>query len=779
MKITAFTQTSRNIFENKAKPVKLKPRVLLTDLPIDKTLVTNFRYMGYKGLLDHQLKAFSFFYPIEVPNDLAVKQMLIKKDNAFFHKQFSRIMLSFNTSAGKTIIAMLFLDAYLRRSFGGKAVYCVPYKALADEMAQKFQKVFKGIWKVGISTGDFSSVTIKNIDKFNIIIITYHKLDSLLRKDKSGKLRSLISCVAIDEFHMIGPVLEDVVVKLKTTNIPIIALSATVGNRKELGEWLSDKDIPSVIVHSDFRPVKLKRGIFVHSKEPYIEFEDGSTEKMKILAKNSFTNAVVNFLDQGMPTIMFRQTRNNTMKTAASVSSWISGHRQWRTKRVKTSKTSSGEALDQVIQHKCAFHHAGMVRADKNTVESLFRERKLAFIAATTTLSTGINMPASVGFVEIMRYNAEKRGMVPISKNECLQCMGRIGRPQYDSYGTAMIILNGEKKTSSWIHNTVEQLKEDFFVGPPDPIFSSYHEKKNLSSVILGAIAGEYARNVKGLEEYLKKSLAYIQFQRDLNRNTDDVLYEMTESNYPLIKLEKGNFVATKLGKLVNSLYIQPSTAYVLIDAIKKLSGTSTDLAIVFWAAMTTDFRTFYPKSSMQQGWIDTLEYRKEELGLSSELFEISTELIRAIMTATVLMGSKNIHDAWTKETSIKDLERQWLIQGGDLYAVTGGRGSADWIMHAFSILAKMFGKKELGEKCETIGKQIKHGVKKELLPLINIRQVGRARARAFYRANYKRPEDLAVADASKIAQIRISGKELGLKNAQKIVYSAGFSKKI
>lgn len=40
------------------------------------------------------------------------------------------------------------------------------------------------------------------------------------------------------------------------------------------------------------------------------------------------------------------------------------------------------------------FHHAGMIRADRNQVENMFNAGEIKILLATATLAWGVNLPA-------------------------------------------------------------------------------------------------------------------------------------------------------------------------------------------------------------------------------------------------------------------------------------------------------------------------------------------------------------------------------------------------
>ena len=95
--------------------------------------------------------------------------------------------------------------------------------------------------KVVLSTGDVDSEA-DYLAEYDLLILTTEKLDSLLRH-RVGWL-SEVKTVIVDEIHLLndasrGPTLEIILTLLKSLIKPqIIGLSATIGNPKELSEWL-------------------------------------------------------------------------------------------------------------------------------------------------------------------------------------------------------------------------------------------------------------------------------------------------------------------------------------------------------------------------------------------------------------------------------------------------------------------------------------------------------------------------------------------------------------
>jgi len=173
------------------------------------------------------------------------------------------------TASGKTLIAeFAIMNSIMRRI--GKAVYIVPLKALATEKYKAFSKKYEGHAKIALSIGDMDKQD-TYLSEYDIIITTSEKLDSLIRHHTPW-LKD-VATVVVDEIHLLndpgrGPTLEILLTILKEIlpRAQIIGLSATIGNPKELSEWLN-----SELIIDNWRPVELKKGILYKNE---IEFFD-------------------------------------------------------------------------------------------------------------------------------------------------------------------------------------------------------------------------------------------------------------------------------------------------------------------------------------------------------------------------------------------------------------------------------------------------------------------------------------------------------------------------
>ncbi len=173
------------------------------------------------------------------------------------------------TASGKTLIAEMAAMKHILEG-KGKAIYIVPLIALANEKAKDFKRKYGQMCKVALTSGDLDSAD-PYLAEFDFIICTAEKLDSLIRHHSPWL--SGVSCVIIDEIHLLtdverGPTLEILITVLKKLlkNVQIVGLSATIGNPKELAEWLE-----ATLVIDTWRPVPLKKGTLFSTDLEFIE----------------------------------------------------------------------------------------------------------------------------------------------------------------------------------------------------------------------------------------------------------------------------------------------------------------------------------------------------------------------------------------------------------------------------------------------------------------------------------------------------------------------------
>ncbi|MDO5735391.1 MAG: DEAD/DEAH box helicase [Propionibacteriaceae bacterium] len=170
------------------------------------------------------------------------------------------VLVAAPTGAGKTVVGEFAVWLAIQES--RKCFYTTPIKALSN---QKYHDLVErwGSERVGLLTGD-SSVN----PEAQIVVMTTEVLRNMIYAG-SPTLHNL-GFVVMDEVHYLadrfrGAVWEEVILGL-ASSVSIVALSATVSNVEDFGEWLRTVRGEFQVVVSERRPVPLFQHVLVGRK---------------------------------------------------------------------------------------------------------------------------------------------------------------------------------------------------------------------------------------------------------------------------------------------------------------------------------------------------------------------------------------------------------------------------------------------------------------------------------------------------------------------------------
>jgi ATP-dependent RNA helicase HelY len=164
------------------------------------------------------------------------------------------------------------------------------------------------------------------------------------------------------------------------------------------------------------------------------------------------------------------------------------------------------------LEAGAAAHHAGMVPAFKETVESLFAEGLLKVVFATETLALGINMPARTVVLEsLSKFDGEGHSL--LEPGDYTQLTGRAGRRGIDTRGYGVVLH------SRFVR--FDQVARIASIGS-HPLRSSFRPTYNMAANLVANYAQDKA------EELLESSFA--QFQRQGSHTAGEkMLAEMSD----------------------------------------------------------------------------------------------------------------------------------------------------------------------------------------------------------------------------------------------------------
>jgi ATP-dependent RNA helicase HelY len=336
---------------------------------------------------------------------------------------------------------------------------------------------------VGLLTGD-NSVN----GNAPIVVMTTEVLRNMLYAG-SPTLKGL-GYVVLDEVHYLadrarGAVWEEVIIHLPES-VRVVALSATVSNAEEFGDWMAqvrgagEVGGGTEVIVDEHRPVPLWQHMLV-GRRMYDLFTDDehhqvNPELIRLAHRDAmrapssrpgrgghrprrsappYRPEVIDRLDAAglLPAITFIFSRAGC--DAAARECLAAGLRLTTPDEADHIETVAARRTADIpdedltvlgyhdwvtgLRRGIAAHHAGMLPAFKEVVEELFTAGLVRAVFATETLALGVNMPARTVVIERLdKWNGEAHAA--LTPGEYTQLTGRAGRRGIDVEGHAVVL---------------------------------------------------------------------------------------------------------------------------------------------------------------------------------------------------------------------------------------------------------------------------------------------------------------------------------------------------
>ena len=684
-----------------------------SQLPLPRYLRRNLEDDGMESL-----------YP---PQEAAVEKGVLDGRN---------LVVATPTASGKTLIAVMSAAKHVEQ--GGKVLYLTPLRALASEKFSEFRKYLRGGATSGrgiaitATSGDYDSSD-PWLSRYDVVVATNEKADSLLRH--AARWIEDVTLLVADEIHLLGdadrgPTLEMAITKTLEVapKAQVLCLSATIRNAEEIAEWLRATPIAS-----EWRPVKLREGVVLGTG---VEYDDGEQGELQSLVSDPAINVALNTVLEGGQSLIFTSTRKKaeafSERAASDLARMKDAMREKAREGLKIyserilksgDRTPFTEKLASAVSRGAAFHHAGLGYKQRALVEEAFRRHLIKILAATPTLAAGVNLPArTVVIPDLWRYSSE-RGMHPIPVLEYKQFCGRAGRPRYDEVGYALPIAKRDADK--------DLLMKKYVRGTPEKIWSRLSDERHLRSHVLATVASGFASDVKRLIEFFEKTFFAHQYGVvGIEDKVSSVMHFLSEKE--MISVEGDLLEATKLGKRVSELYVDPLSAVYIVEGLRSKAKEVGDISFLHLVCKTPDV----PQVSMKRIGSETLSlycetYRDQLLLKPPDSvvdpfeYELYLEDFKKVM----------VLEAWINEVSEGGLYERFSIEPGDLSAL---RRNAEWVTYSAHEIARVIKVREMLRPLALMVERVRKGVKPELISLARLQDVGRVRARALYRAGYK-----------------------------------------
>jgi ATP-dependent RNA helicase HelY len=386
------------------------------------------------------------------------------------------VLVAAPTGSGKTVVGEF--AVHLALAQGRKCFYTTPIKALSNQKYTDLVRRYNHR-TVGLLTGDNSI----NGDA-PVVVMTTEVLRNMLYTG-SAALAGL-GYVVLDEVHYLadssrGAVWEEVIIHLPES-VRVVALSATVSNAEEFGEWLDQVRGGTTVIVDEHRPVPLWQHVLAGNRL-YDLFTDDehsrvNPELLRVAQRDTWIERKAparpgrgghrprRFRLAYRPDVISRLDASGLLPAITFIFSRAgcdAAVRQCLAAGLRLTTPEEAEVIQQTAERRTAdippedlivlgygewleglrrgiaAHHAGMLPAFKEVVEELFAAGLVRAVFATETLALGINMPARTVVIEKLdKWNGETHAN--LTAGEYTQLTGRAGRRGIDVEGHAVVL---------------------------------------------------------------------------------------------------------------------------------------------------------------------------------------------------------------------------------------------------------------------------------------------------------------------------------------------------
>jgi ATP-dependent RNA helicase HelY len=407
------------------------------------------------------------------------------------------VLVAAPTGSGKTVVGEF--AVHLALAQGRKCFYTTPIKALSNQKYADLVRRYGGT-DVGLLTGD-NSIN----GEASVVVMTTEVLRNMLYTS-SATLGGL-SYVVLDEVHYLadrsrGAVWEEVIIHLPES-VRVVALSATVSNAEEFGDWLAQVRGGTRVIVDEHRPVPLWQHVLAGNRMydlftdtvpaggpaggPADGTADGwaadgpakvNPELMRLALRDDwlarkapgrpgrgghrprrfampYRPDVIERLDSAglLPAITFIFSRAGcdaaVQQCLATGLRLASPAEETEIMSVVERRMADIPRDDLAVlgygewldglRRGIAAHHAGLLPAFKEVVEELFAAGLIRAVFATETLALGINMPARTVVIEKLD-KWNGEAHAALTAGEYTQLTGRAGRRGIDVEGHAVVL---------------------------------------------------------------------------------------------------------------------------------------------------------------------------------------------------------------------------------------------------------------------------------------------------------------------------------------------------
>jgi hypothetical protein len=397
--------------------------------------------------------------------------------------QVTRAVLTFPTSAGKTLLSQLLIAQHLA-VVGTGVCFVAPSHSLCREVRDGLDRRLWAMRKFTVEDGPLGD---RQAAVAPVVVMTPEKLAARLRSNEQELLEQF-GLFVLDEAHLLdddtrGWTFETTISRLhmltRDTSHRLFLVSAALGGTASVQTWL-DMDATATATTSAWRGPRRLLAAYTPTEDPTTRRTIAATGRQRLPRTVTDLKGVVQlYVDEGEAVAtrsallgqVVRAGKDKTQPTRAAqlapivslaarsgsvltvhatkisaerLSAELASGRPDRSDvmplvRLAEQRLGPTHPLVPVLRRGVAYHHAALPTDIQAEIEAAVRAGSIDIVCATTTLTEGVNLPVRTVIVcDRGYYDGEKYNEI-IDASDLMNAAGRAGRAGRETEGWVVI----------------------------------------------------------------------------------------------------------------------------------------------------------------------------------------------------------------------------------------------------------------------------------------------------------------------------------------------------
>ncbi|XP_041351343.1 DNA polymerase theta-like [Gigantopelta aegis] len=720
------------------------------------------------------------------------------------------------TSAGKTMVAeLLILKRVLETR--KKALFILPFVSVTREKMFSLQQLYQdaGIRVSGFMGGYSPPGGFNAVD---VAVCTIEKGNSLINRLIEEKTTDQLGIIVVDELHMVGDSHRGYLLELLLTKIAyvankgrpkagekssgdynpvqIVGMSATLPNLDLLARWLH-----ADVFRTDFRPVPLTECLKLGAVLFNSEMRKIGDINMCHVCKGDEDHIIPLCLETvlaGHAVLIFCPTKNWCEKLCETIAREF----YMMMKNPPTAATDKGQGfqkaselfriplnatalrdvylqlqrtpvgvdstLGKTVPYGVAFHHAGLTFDERDIIEGAFRNGSLKVLVATSTLSSGVNLPARRVIIRSVMFHGKV-----IEALTYKQMAGRAGRKGVDTAGECILVCKQNEKTKA-----INLMKSEL---PPVKSCLIREDHEGLSScmkrAILEIVVSGVAVAPVDVAAYASCTMLAASMSTEHSQTGELIeacITFLQENEFVTLKSETDEagvkterFYPTQLGAAVLASALSPDeglSVFAELQRARRCFVLESELHVIYLVtpiysheiSSSIDWYQFYCMWEK----LSPSALRVAELVGVQESFIARAVRGRILMKTDGQLRSLGIHRRFytslvlldlVSEVPLPEVVRRYSCNKGQLQSL---QQSAATFAGMVTVFCGRLGWYNLELILSQFQNRLTFGIQRELCDLVRVSLLNGQRARTLYNGGYQTIASLANADSSDVENL-------------------------